>query len=177
MFFKTVSQMFHFRYTCERGAKRVLFEDFLKTILQFVLQIQTMYDNFIVHVTILFNIKDENRYNLILLQFETMPFIYMKTIRKSQQTDCLTIYNLICDMEAQTLPYETFEEIYSRQLENDCYICLVYEINGEVIGCINLRMEYQLHHAGTDMRDYGIGGTLRPPQPRHRQMSFQCCLQ
>ena len=51
-------------------------------------------------------------------------------------------------MEAQTLPYETFEEIYSRQLENDCYICLVYEINGEVIGCINLRMEYQLHHAG-----------------------------
>ena len=89
-------------------------------------------------------------------------------------------------MEAQTLPYETFEEIYSRQLENDCYICLVYEINGEVIGCINLRMEYQLHHAGriceimelavrSDRRSQGIGRCLF--NAAYNEAKAQGCLQ
>ena len=72
----------------------------------------------------------------------------MGTIRKSGFQDCDAIYALVCDMENKVLPYEAFRQIYSAQLTSGNYTCLVFVEDGDVVGCLNLRMEAQLHHAG-----------------------------
>lgn len=69
-------------------------------------------------------------------------------IRYGTADDCKYVYSLICDMESRQLPYEPFEQIYCTQLKSSLYTCLIYELEGKVMGCINLRTEQQLHHAG-----------------------------
>lgn len=68
-------------------------------------------------------------------------------IRSSTADDCRDVYALICNMEEKELPYAAFERIFQQQLKDADYACLVYVSDGKVKGCINLRMEYQLHHA------------------------------
>ena len=68
-------------------------------------------------------------------------------IRGSTIGDCQILYEMICDLEKTELPYDVFRRIYQSQLESCDFTCFVYEEDGEVLGCINLRMEYQLHHA------------------------------
>ena len=63
--------------------------------------------------------------------------------------DCEAVYQMICDMEATRLPYDRFQEIFQRQLEDDRYECIIREENGEAIGVLNMRLEEQLHHAET----------------------------
>ena len=66
--------------------------------------------------------------------------------RKSNRNDCKEIYNLICDMEEKELPYDTFLNIYSEQIESNQYYCLVCEYGDKIAGVLNLRFEWQLHH-------------------------------
>ena len=72
----------------------------------------------------------------------------IENIRVAHPEDVRAIYDLICDMENKTLPYPDFEGIFLRQSIRKDFLCLVYIQNEEVVGCINLRMEEQLHHAG-----------------------------
>ena len=92
-------------------------------------------------------------------------------IRRCGPYDSRSIYELICDMEARNLPWETFNSIYVSQLANPNFVCLICEQDGQVAGSINLRMEYQLHHAErvaeimelvvrARYRSRGIGGKL-----------------
>lgn len=67
--------------------------------------------------------------------------------RPAEGRDLNAVYALICDMEAKELPYAAFAEIFSAQLANPDYLCLVCELDGETAGECNLRFEYQLHHA------------------------------
>ena len=67
--------------------------------------------------------------------------------RPAEEQDLDAVYALICDMEAKELPYAAFAEIFSGQLGNPDYLCLVCEQDGETVGECNLRFEYQLHHA------------------------------
>ncbi|MDD3705707.1 MAG: GNAT family N-acetyltransferase, partial [Clostridiaceae bacterium] len=68
------------------------------------------------------------------------------TIRIAKLSDINVIYDLICDMENTILDYEKFQEVLKKYLEDDRYLCFVAEHSGTVIGCLNLRIEYQLHH-------------------------------
>ena len=68
-------------------------------------------------------------------------------IRPAEERDLDAVYALICDMEAKELPYAAFAEIFSAQLANPDYLCLVCEQDGETVAECNLRFEYQLHHA------------------------------
>lgn len=68
------------------------------------------------------------------------------TYRKGTLDDAKIIYDLICDMENKKLPYNKFIEIYSAQLKNENYYCLICETDKKVIGVLNLRFEEQLHH-------------------------------
>ena len=68
-------------------------------------------------------------------------------IRRSSGKDCEAIRQLINDMEQKTLPVTEFNRIYEAQLHDDNFLCLVCEVENQVIGVINLRMDWQLHHA------------------------------
>ena len=92
-------------------------------------------------------------------------------IRHAQLKDSEEIRYLISEMEEKELPADTFGQIYRTQLHNDKFLCLVGEMAGKVVACINLRMEWQLHHAAriceimefavqSDCRSQGIGKRL-----------------
>lgn len=68
-------------------------------------------------------------------------------IRKATMTDLDAVYSLICELENTVLPREAFGDIYTEQLNNENYTCLVYEADGNVVGVLNMRFERQLHHA------------------------------
>ena len=70
--------------------------------------------------------------------------------RKATKKDCRSIYDLICDMENTALDYDEFSAIFNAQCEDENYYCLILEGLGNgphVRGMMNLRFEYQLHHA------------------------------
>ena len=67
--------------------------------------------------------------------------------RPAAAEDCRVVYELICDMESKSLPWDAFERIFRAQLESDQYDCMIFESEQGVIGMINLRYEDQLHHA------------------------------
>jgi PhnO protein len=50
-------------------------------------------------------------------------------------------------MENTQLDYKKFEQIFINHFHNDDFYSIVAEENNFVIGCLNLRVEYQLHHA------------------------------
>ena len=52
------------------------------------------------------------------------------TIRQATADDCRAVYSLICDMEAKTLPYDIFSDIFNCQPADNRHSCLVYEIKG-----------------------------------------------
>ena len=66
--------------------------------------------------------------------------------RKATSSDCTKIYDLICDMERKVLPFERFQDIFSNQLNNNHFYCLVNDNDDRVIAVLNLRFEEQLHH-------------------------------
>ena len=67
-------------------------------------------------------------------------------IRLAKIDDLKDIYDLICDMENTQLDYKKFEQIFIRYLENENFYSIVAEEDDLIIGCLNLRIEYQLHH-------------------------------
>ena len=70
--------------------------------------------------------------------------------RKATKKDCRSIYDLICDMENTALDYDEFSAIFNAQCEDENYYCLILAGPGDgpyVRGMMNLRFEYQLHHA------------------------------
>ena len=83
--------------------------------------------------------------------------------RKSTLADCKAIYDLICDLEKKELPYERFCDIYTRQVQDKHYYCLVCEEEGTVVAVMNLRMEDQLHHAETiaEILEFSVADAYR----------------
>lgn len=67
-------------------------------------------------------------------------------IRMAKSTDVKAVYDLICDMENSKLDYEKFQQVLNKYLEDDRIFCFVAEDCGTVIGCLNMRIEHQLHH-------------------------------
>ena len=66
--------------------------------------------------------------------------------RKSISEDCEKIYSLVCGLENKELPFDKFQKIYSEQVNNKSFYCLVAENNNEILAFLNLRFEEQLHH-------------------------------
>lgn len=67
-------------------------------------------------------------------------------IREAEAADVRGVYELICGMEQTRLDPGAFQEIYRAQRASALYLCLVWEERGRILGCLNLRMEPQLHH-------------------------------
>lgn len=56
------------------------------------------------------------------------------------------IFELITELEQSKFDFTRFKDEFSKQYNNENYCCLVYEFKNEIVGMINLRFEYQLHH-------------------------------
>lgn len=96
--------------------------------------------------------------------------------RKAMMPDCESIYHLICDMESGLLPYHSFKQIYSAQLSNIQYYCLVFEQEKRVIGVLNLRFEEQLHHAGSiaEIMEFAVESNFRNMGIGKRMLEEAC---
>lgn len=84
-------------------------------------------------------------------------------VRAAGPEDCREIYELICELEEERLPYDRFSKIYRAQLADERYECLVWEGESGVSGVLNLRFEAQLHHGGwiAEILEFAVGGTSR----------------
>ena len=67
--------------------------------------------------------------------------------RKSKFEDLTSVYNLVCELEGRSLPFDHFSDIYEKQMNDRHYYCLICEHEDKIIGMLNLRFEEQLHHA------------------------------
>jgi PhnO protein len=83
--------------------------------------------------------------------------------RKSVLEDCNAIYSLICAMENTELSYDRFCAIYGEQISDSHYYCLVCEQDGIVVGALNMRFEFQLHHTEriAEILEFAVATTCR----------------
>lgn len=92
-------------------------------------------------------------------------------IRLAVSADQLEIYSLICALEETSFPQEMFAWGFYTMLSSASHLLLVAEEEGQIIGLLHLRMEFQLHHCGTvaeiielivsrEVRSKGIGAAL-----------------
>lgn len=81
------------------------------------------------------------------------------------------IYSLICALEETLFPQEMFAWGFYTMLSSASHLLLVAEEEGQIVGLLHLRMEFQLHHCGTvaeimelivsrEVRSKGIGAAL-----------------
>ena len=92
-------------------------------------------------------------------------------IRLAVSADQPEIYSLICALEETTFPQEMFAWEFYTMLSRASHLLLVAEEEGQIVGLLHLRMEFQLHHCGTvaeimelivssEVRSKGIGAAL-----------------
>lgn len=67
-------------------------------------------------------------------------------IRLALENDIESVYSLICDMEQKLLDKDEFKNIYNEYLQCENRFILIFEQEKEILGVLNLRIEYQLHH-------------------------------
>lgn len=103
-------------------------------------------------------------------------FTKMENIRRALPEDCKDVYALICEMEESELPYGEFEWIFKAQAADERYVCLVCLDGGETVGCINLRMERQLHHAARicEIMELAVAGGSRSKGLGRRLFDAAC---
>ena len=68
------------------------------------------------------------------------------TVRRAEEADVRAVAALIGEMENRAYPLEAFYERWSEQLRDGHHTCLVACMDDVVMGCLNLRCEWQLHH-------------------------------
>ena len=92
-------------------------------------------------------------------------------IRLAVSVDQPEIYSLICALEETSFPQEMFAWGFYTMLSSASHLLLVAEEEGQIVGLLHLRMEFQLHHCGTvaeimelivsrEVRSKGIGAAL-----------------
>ena len=92
-------------------------------------------------------------------------------IRLAVSADQPEIYSLICALEETSFPQEMFAWGFYTMLSSASHLLLVSEEEGQIVGLLHLRMEFQLHHCGTvaeimelivsrEVRSKGIGAAL-----------------
>lgn len=98
------------------------------------------------------------------------------TLRKSTLADCEDIYKLICQLEDRELPRASFERIYATQVSDPRYYALVCQLDGQIVGVLNLRFEEQLHHTDriAEILEFSVSPSCRS-QGIGKQMLAKAC--
>lgn len=68
-------------------------------------------------------------------------------IRKANSNDCKEIFEIINELEYHTLDYSAFKEVFNLLINSNALTMFVAQIDGKIVGNLNLRIEPQLHHA------------------------------
>lgn len=107
-------------------------------------------------------------------------------IRPAVCADAPGIYTLICALEETRFPQEIFMWGLDIMLGSPSHILLVSEEQGDIVGLLHMRMEFQLHHCGKvveilelivsrEVRSKGIGAALL--KAARAQAVQQHCIQ
>lgn len=107
-------------------------------------------------------------------------------IRPAVCADAAGIYTLICALEETRFPQEIFAWGLDTMLGSPSHILLVAEEQGNIVGLLHMRMEFQLHHCGKvaeilelivsqEVRSKGIGAALL--KAARAQAVQQHCIQ
>lgn len=91
--------------------------------------------------------------------------------RYATLNDLQGVYNLICELEMETMPAKEFEDIYSKNITREDIHYLVVENKGELIAFGSMHIQSLLHHSADvaeiqeliikdDFRGKGIGKKL-----------------
>ena len=67
-------------------------------------------------------------------------------IRKADYNDCKKIFKLINELEYNTLDYSEFKKNFDILIDSKALTMFVAEIDDQIVGNLNLRIEPQLHH-------------------------------
>jgi len=67
-------------------------------------------------------------------------------IRKCEVTQVKAVYHLICELSEKCFDYKNFQQIFNHKLKTNSNYCIVAIEDGEVVGFLNLYIDYQLHH-------------------------------
>lgn len=68
-------------------------------------------------------------------------------IRQATEEDLVSVYKLINELEQDTLDFSCFRKIYEDLMNRPDYHSILWEEDTTVMGFLNLRTDYQLHHA------------------------------
>lgn len=69
-------------------------------------------------------------------------------IRKIEIQDLDFVYNSICELENETLDFETFKAIFTENISNPNNLYLIAENENESLGFISFHTQKLLHHCG-----------------------------
>ena len=92
-------------------------------------------------------------------------------IDKCKQNDINEVYNLVCELEGTKFDYNDFKITFNNKIKNENTYCIVCRNENNILGFLNLNIDYQLHHngkiatieeliVGNKHRSNGIGGLL-----------------
>ncbi|WP_428658830.1 GNAT family N-acetyltransferase [Runella sp.] len=93
------------------------------------------------------------------------------TIRQAAESDVITIYDFICELEEERLDFTAFQGIFNRNLQNpDCHYFLAFD-DTVCVGYASVHAQWLLHHCGkvgeiqemfvvANYRSKGVGGLL-----------------
>ena len=84
-------------------------------------------------------------------------------IRLAELKDAGAVYSLISEMEQSALNRADFEAVFREQLQNPNFFCWLAEEGKIILGCLNLRIEGQLHHTAkvAEIMELAVRGESR----------------
>ncbi len=67
-------------------------------------------------------------------------------IRECTKHDIKDVYNLICELEDETINYSNFEVVFKSKIADSRNHYSILQDNNLILGFISVNIDYQLHH-------------------------------
>jgi len=67
-------------------------------------------------------------------------------ITRAAYEDAKVVYDLLCDTMERTFEWEKFERVYKDYIDDDTIYAYIAKKDDQVIGCMNVRITFHLHH-------------------------------
>ncbi|NBB19428.1 GNAT family N-acetyltransferase [Runella sp. CRIBMP] len=69
-------------------------------------------------------------------------------IQRAVESDVITVYNFLCELEEEKLDFNAFLEIFNRNLKSpDCHYFMAFD-KAKCVGYASVHTQWLLHHCG-----------------------------